>query len=201
LVDFVLLLSDLRNLDSKVAAEHEVHENEPKNMFIRDATKDDLPQILAIYNDVVATSTAIYADRPATLAERSEWFEARVKRGCPVLVAADGERVLGFSSFGDWRGAWSGYRHTVEHSVHVAADNRGGGIGTKLVAALFPLAASMNMHVMIGGIDAANDGSLRFHERLGFERVAHFKEVGHKFGRWLDLVFVQRFLDEPGSQR
>jgi L-amino acid N-acyltransferase YncA len=118
-----------------------------------------------------------------------------------VLVAVEGDRVLGFSSFGDWRGAWSGYRHTVEHSVHVAAKSRGCGIGGRLVEALFPLAAAMNMHVMIGGIDAANQGSLRFHERLGFQRVAHFRQVGHKFGRWLDLVFVQRFLDEPGSAR
>jgi phosphinothricin acetyltransferase len=170
-------------------------------MIIRDAVKDDLPQILAIYNDVVATSTAIYADRPATLADRAEWFEARKKRLYPVLVAVDGEEVLGFSSFGDWRGAWSGYRHTVEHSVHVDAARRGGGVGRRLVEALFPLASAMNMHVLIGAIDAANEGSLRFHERLGFQRVANFKEVGHKFGRWLDLVFVQRFLDPPGAPR
>src|ERR1700760_4701260 len=105
-------------------------------MLIRDATKDDLPQMLAIYNDVIATSTAIYAVRGTTLDERTEWFEARVKRGYPVLVAVEGERVLGFSSFGDWRGAWSGYRHTIEHSVHVAGDSRGGRVGTKLVEAL-----------------------------------------------------------------
>jgi L-amino acid N-acyltransferase len=170
-------------------------------MLIRDATKGDLPQILAIYNDVVATSTAIYADRPATLEERAEWLAARATRGYPVLVAIEGERVLGFSSFGDWRGAWSAYRHTVEHSVHVAAESRRGGVGTKLVEALFPLASAMNMHVMIGGIDAANENSLRFHERLGFQRAAHFKEVGHKFGRWLDLIFMQRFLDPPGASR
>ena len=170
-------------------------------MLIRDATNNDLPQILAIYNDVVATSTAIYADRPATLEERAEWFATRLRRGYPVLVAADGERVLGFSSFGDWRGAWSGYRYTVEHSVHVSAESRGGGFGTKLVEALFPLAAAMSMHAMIGAIDAANEGSLRFHERLGFQRAAHFKEVGHKFGRWLDLVFMQRFLDAPSAPR
>jgi len=170
-------------------------------MLIRHATKNDLPQILAIYNDVIATSTAIYADRPATLGERAEWYEARIRRGYPVLVAAAGERVLGFSSFGDWRGAWSAYRYTVEHSVHVASDRRGGGIGTKLVEALFPLASAMNMHVMIGAVDAANEGSLRFHERLGFAPVAHFREVGHKFGRWLDLVFLQRFLDAPGAAR
>jgi L-amino acid N-acyltransferase len=170
-------------------------------MLIRDAAKDDLPQILAIYNDVVATSTAIYADSPATLEERAQWFDARKARGYPVLVAAEGDRVLGFSTFGDWRGAWSAYRYTVEHSVHVAAQSRGGGIGGRLVEALFPHAVAMNMHVMIGAIDAANEGSLRFHERLGFQRVAHFKEVGHKFGRWLDLVFMQRVLDAPGASR
>ena len=170
-------------------------------MLIRDAGAGDLPQLLAIYNDVIATSTAVYADRPSTLEERAEWLEARRKRGYPVLVATEGDHVLGFSSFGDWRGAWSGYRHTVEHSVHVRADARGGGVGRQLVEALFPLASAMNMHVMIGAIDAANEGSLRFHERLGFQRAAHFKEVGHKFGRWLDLVFVQRFLDAPGGPR
>jgi L-amino acid N-acyltransferase YncA len=163
-------------------------------MLVRNATRDDLPQILAIYNDVIATSTAIYADR-------AEWFEGRLKRNYPVLVAVEAEEVFGFSSFGDWRGAWSGYRHTVEHSVHVSAASRGGGVGSRLVEALFPLAQKMNMHVMIGAIDAANEGSLRFHERLGFQRAAHFREVGHKFGRWLDLVFMQRFLDAPGAPR
>ncbi|HVQ03129.1 MAG TPA: GNAT family N-acetyltransferase, partial [Burkholderiaceae bacterium] len=67
--------------------------------------------------------------------------------------------------------------------------------------ALLPIAARMGKHVMIGGIDAANQGSLRLHERLGFERVAHFREVGRKFDRWLDLVFVQRFIDAPGAPR
>jgi phosphinothricin acetyltransferase len=170
-------------------------------MPIRDAEAGDLPQILAIYNEVIAASTAVYSTEPSTLAERSEWFEQRRRRGFPVLVAAEGDLVLGFSSFGEFRGAFSGYRHSVEHSVHVGAGARGAGVGRQLVAALFPLAAAQGKHVMIGGIDAANEGSLRFHERLGFERVAHFREVGRKFDRWLDLVFVQRFLDAPGSAR
>jgi phosphinothricin acetyltransferase len=170
-------------------------------MPIRDAETADLPQILAIYNDVVATSTAVYSTEPATLADRSDWFEQRRRGGFPVLAAAEGDRVLGFSSFGAFRGAFSGYRHSVEHSVHVRADARGAGVGRQLVAALFPLAAALGKHVMIGAVDAANEGSLRFHERLGFERVGHFREVGRKFDRWLDLVFVQRFLDPPGSAR
>jgi phosphinothricin acetyltransferase len=170
-------------------------------MPIRDAETGDLPQILAIYNEVIATSTAVYSTEPSTLAERGDWFEQRRRRGFPVLAASEGDRVLGFSSFGEFRGAFSGYRHSVEHSVHVRAEARGAGIGRQLVAALFPLAAALGKHVMIGAVDAANEGSLRFHQRLGFERVGHFREVGRKFDRWLDLVFVQRFLDPPGSPR
>jgi L-amino acid N-acyltransferase len=169
---------------------------------VRAAIESDLPAILAIYNEVIATSTAVYALEPATLDERRAWFTSRSSMGFPVLVAADpGDDVLGFASFGDWRGAWPGYRYTVEHSVHVRHDVRGRGIGRALVESLFPLALGLGKHVMIGGIDAANDASIRFHERLGFERVAHFKEVGHKFGRWLDLVFMQRFLDPSGTFR
>jgi phosphinothricin acetyltransferase len=170
-------------------------------MIVRSAETHDLPQILAIYNDVIATSTAIYATEPGSLAERTEWYEQRRQRGFPVLVAAEGDSVLGFSSFGEFRGAWNGYRYSVEHSVHVRGDARGKSVGRVLVEALFPLAEALDKHLMIGAIDAANEGSIRFHERLGFERVGHFKEVGHKFGRWLDLVFMQRFLDPPGSAR
>ncbi len=116
-------------------------------------------------------------------------------RGFPVLVAEEAGRVLGFSSFGEFRGGWAGYKHTVEHSVHVHADARGQGLGSALVAGLLPIARAMDKHVILGGIDADNAGSVRFHARLGFEQVAHFRQVGRKFGRWLDLVFMQRFLD------
>jgi L-amino acid N-acyltransferase YncA len=168
---------------------------------IRAAREADLPGILAIYNDVIAASTAVYTSETATLEERRAWFSARSSQGFPVLVAVDNGGVLGFASFGEWRGAWPGYRYTVEHSVHVRGDMRGRGVGRLLVEALFPQARALGKHVMIGGIDAANDASIRFHARLGFERVACFREVGHKFGRWLDLIFMQRFLDPPGSGR
>lgn len=169
--------------------------------LLRDATTADLPGILAIYNDVIANSTAVYALQPSSLEERAAWFETRRAAGFPVLVAvrpqddADAEsNVMAFASFGEFRGAWPGYRHSVEHSVHVRADCRGQGLGQRLIQALLVRARAMDKHVMLGGVDAANLASLRLHQRLGFEQVAHFREVGHKFGRWLDLVFVQRWV-------
>ena len=170
-------------------------------MQLRDATDSDLAGILAIYNEVIANSTAVYATEAATLAERREWLRARLERGFPVLVAIDTHGVAGFGSYGDWRGIWNGYRYTVEHSVHVRGDVRARGIGRQLLEALVPRALSQGKHVMIGGIDAANSASIRFHARLGFEPVAHFREVGHKFGRWLDLVFMQRLLGPAGEPR
>ena len=160
-------------------------------MEIRDAKDSDLPGLLEIYNEVIATSTAVYSYTPVTLDDRLQWWQARVARRFPVLVAVDSSGVLGFSTFGDFR-AWPGYRHTVEHSVHVRADMRGRGVGSTLVTELFPRAEELGMHVMIAGVDAANLPSIRFHERLGFVQAGRLREVGWKFERWLDLVFLQR---------
>ena len=162
-------------------------------MLIRDASEEDLPGILAIYNEVMATSTAIFSDQPSTLSERRSWLQARQGQGYPVLVAVDGADVIGFASFGDFR-SWPGYRYTVEHSVHVAARVRGRGTGTALVQELLQRATALGKHVMVAGIDAANTGSIRLHERLGFTQVGLLREVGRKFDRWLDLVFLQKRL-------
>jgi phosphinothricin acetyltransferase len=160
---------------------------------IRDATEEDLGGLLAIYNDVIATSTAIYSCDPVTLEERQKWWRARTAQGYPVLIARDEQGVAGFATFGDFR-AWPGYRFTVEHTVHVRAAGRGRGVGTLLVQALLARAAALGKHVMIAGVDAANAAAIRFHERLGFEKCGHLREVGYKFERWLDLVFLQRRL-------
>jgi L-amino acid N-acyltransferase len=162
-----------------------------RSVTIRDAVDDDVPGILAIYNDVIATSTAVYREDPATLEDRQQWFAARREQSYPILVAGDSSGILGFASYGDFR-TWPGYRFSVEHSVHIRADQRGHGVGTSLMEALIQRAIDQGKHVMIGGVDADNEASLRFHERLGFVRAARLSEVGFKFGRWLDLVFVQR---------
>ena len=161
---------------------------------IRDARDEDLPGLAAIYNEVIATSTAIYSSEPVTVAERRQWWQARTAQGYPVLVARDAAGVAGLATFGDFR-AWPGYRFTVEHSVHVRTDCRGQGIGRELVKALFPRATALGKHVIIAGVDAANEASIRFHERLGFQKSGHLREVGHKFDRWLDLVFLQRWIE------
>jgi phosphinothricin acetyltransferase len=169
-------------------------------MQIRDANELDLPMILAIYNEIIATTTAVYSEAPVTLENRRAWWRGRVDQGFPVLVANDESGVTGFASFGEFR-IWPCYRHSVEHTVHVRADRRGRGIGNQLVRELFPRAASLGKHVMLAAVDADNAISIKLHERLGFERVAHFREVGHKFGRWLDLIFLERLLEPPGISR
>ncbi len=164
-------------------------------MLIRNATEADLPGILAIYNEVIRTSSAVYTEQEATLDDRRAWLAARTAQGYPVLVAeGPGGSVLGYATFGDFR-PWPGYRHTVEHSVYIHADARGQGLGAALMEPLFGLAAGLGKHVMVAGIDAANSASIQLHERLGFERVGTLREVGTKFSRWLDLMFMQRMLD------
>ena len=111
-----------------------------RKLIYRPATAEDLPGILGIYNEVIANSTAIYSLEPVTLENRRAWYDARLAAGYPVLLAVDGDEVAGFSSFGEWRGTWLGYRYTAEHSVHVRSDYRGQGVGRQLVEALFPLA-------------------------------------------------------------
>jgi len=163
-------------------------------MEVRDASVDDLPGILAIFNEVIANSTAVWFDTLENLEGRRQWFEARHARGFPILVAVEAGDMLGYSTFGDFR-AWHGYRHTVEHSIHVRADSRRAGIGRILLSALIERATASRAHVMVGAIEASNHASLALHMGLGFKEVARMPEVGCKFGRWLDLVLVQRLLD------
>jgi len=163
-------------------------------MSLRPATEADLPGILEIYNEVIANSTAVYSEAPSTLEDRAAWLKARHDLGYPVLVGEDSTGITGFATFGDFR-PWHCYRFTVEHSVHIRADQRGKGLGGTFIRALIKEAAALGKHAMIGGIDATNAASIGLHAKLGFTRAGTLNEVGYKFGRWLDLVFMQRKLD------
>lgn len=162
-------------------------------MLIRPAVESDVPVILNIYNDIVATSTAIYNDLPVTFEDRLAWFRSRTHSGYPILIAEVEGKVAGYASFGDFR-SWPGYRFSVEHTVHIDHTHHGKGIGKQLILALIPIAQSLGKHSMVGGVDAENTVSIHLHESLGFERVAHFREIGYKFDRWLDLLFFQKIL-------
>ncbi|QIO31186.1 GNAT family N-acetyltransferase [Bradyrhizobium sp. 1(2017)] len=163
------------------------------SLIVRDATLEDAEEILAIYNYAAINTTAVWTDGPADLDSRRAWIRARQEAGYPVLVATKGRDVVGFASFGDFR-PFPGYRHTVENSVYVDERHHRLGIGRGLLAALIDRANAMNKHAMIAGIDAANAGSIGLHGSLGFVEVARMPEVGCKFGRWLDLVFMQKRL-------
>ena len=169
-------------------------------MTIRPATEQDIPAITAIYNEVVANSTAVWTEKPDTEADRLAWMRARRALGYPVLVATEGAATLGYGTFGDFR-AWPGYRYSVEHSLYIHADHRGRGLGRAIIDALVAAAAALGKHLLIAGIDGGNIASIQLHRRAGFLEVARMPEAGRKFGRWLDLVFMQRVLDTPGAAR
>src|SRR5262245_11652724 len=163
-------------------------------MNIRPATRADLPAILEIYNEAVLNTTASYDYAPRTLEDRTGWFDDHVKHNYPVFVAANAEgHVLGWSSLSRFHDRM-GYRFTSENSVYVAADQRGRGVGKLLMAPLIDGARQRGFHAIIGVIDAANAASIRLHVSFGFERVGLFKEVGFKFGRWLDVAYMQLLL-------
>ena len=167
-------------------------------MEITDAVESDIPAITAIYNDVIRTSTAIFNDAPVSVEDRVAWWKARAAQGYPVLVARDENGLAGFATFGDFR-PWPGYRFTVEGTIHIDASARRKGVGGALLEALIARARDAGKHVMVAGVDSENVASLRFLEQSGFERVGHLREVGHKFGRFLDLVFLQYPLDPPDN--
>ncbi|MEP7317677.1 MAG: N-acetyltransferase family protein [Panacibacter sp.] len=157
---------------------------------IRNATENDLPQILDIYNDAILNTTAVYDYEPHTLEMRKQWFETKQQQGFPIFVAEENNEVLGFSSIGPFR-AWAAYKYSVENSIYVKDGQRGKGIGKLLMQPLIDAAKELKLHTIIAGIDADNKLSVEFHKQFGFVEVGSFKEVGWKFDRWLDLVFMQ----------
>jgi L-amino acid N-acyltransferase YncA len=166
---------------------------------IRPARETDLPEILDIYNHVILHTTAVYTYEPHTLDMRKAWFDDKVRDGYPVFVAEEAGHVVGLSTYGPFR-AWPAYKYTVENSVYVAAGQRGKGVARLLMNPLIDSARAHHYHAIIASIDATNEASLRLHRSFGFEEVAHFREVGYKFGRWLDLKFLELVLPDSPTQ-
>ena len=153
--------------------------------------------ILAILNDAIVNSTALFDYEPRPLQSMAEWFRAKEARRFPVLgaVAGDGT-LLGFASYGTFR-AWPAYKYTIEHSVYVHKDHRRKGVARALMERLIATAERQDYHVMVAGIDAANTASIALHEQLGFVPAGVIHHAGFKFGRWLDLALYELHLRTP----
>lgn len=160
---------------------------------ITDAGESHLAGILGIYNHAVAHTTAVFNYTPVDLENRRAWWRTRVEAGFPVLVSTEETEVLGYASYGPFR-PFDGYRLTAEHSVYVAETARRRGLARALLLALEERARAQGLHVLIGGIGADNEASLRLHAELGYQETGRLPQVGQKFGRWLDLVFMQKLL-------
>ncbi|PWC46770.1 GNAT family N-acetyltransferase [Azospirillum sp. TSA6c] len=160
---------------------------------IRAAEEADLPAILAILNDAILNTTAVWSLTPVTLDQRRAWMADHQAKGMPVLVCEQDGVVVGFASYGEFR-AWEGYKHTVEHSIYVDSTVRGRGIGRSLLAALLDDAKLNGKHMIVAGIEAENTASIRLHAGFGFVEAGCLRQVGRKFDRWLDLLLMQKHL-------
>ena len=160
---------------------------------IRPAATNDLQGILAIVNHAILNTTAIYDYEPRTIEAQRLWFDDKVERDLPVIIAEAEDKIVGFASYGAFNPK-VGYRMTVEHSVYVADGFSGNGVGKQLLAELIALAKAQKIHVMVGLIDASNIGSIAFHRKFEFTENGILKEVGFKFGKWLDVQFMQLIL-------
>lgn len=163
---------------------------------IRPAHLRDIPAITDIFNEAGVGTTASYALEAVTVEDRQAWFERLTAADYPVLVMEDPDGlVVGYASYSQFR-TLEGYRHTVEHSVYIRAGHRAAGAGRMLMTALIDYARGRGVHVMVGVVDGANEASVTFHEKLGFEVVGRLPQVGRKFGRWLDVVFVTLIFED-----
>lgn len=164
------------------------------SVIIRPALLSDLPSVLKIINYEILNTTSIYDYKPRTLEQQTAIFHYKKENHFPFIIAILNDEVVGFGSYGSFR-MKEGNQFTIEHSVYVAVNYTGKGIGKMLLEELIALAKKQKMHTMIGVIDSENQGSIAFHEKHGFKIVGIIKESGYKFNRWLDAVFVQLFLN------
>jgi len=166
---------------------------------IRPAASEDLRTITAIYAYAVRTGTATFELEPPDLAEMTSRFDKLNDGGYPYLVAAQGENVLGYAYAGPYRPR-PAYRFTVENSVYFAPEAQRRGMGIVLLNELIARSTRSGFRQMIAVIgDSANAGSIAVHTRAGFELVGIHRNVGFKFGRWLDTVMMQRALGDGGT--
>lgn len=162
--------------------------------IIRNATEKDLLAILEITNYEIMHGTALYHYKQKSLEEQQIWFQNKIENKRPVLVIEQQKVVVGFGTYDTFR-PFEGFKYSVEHSLYINKNFRGLGLGKLLLKALITEAKKDKLHIMIAGIDAENKGSINLHYQFGFREVGRFPEVGFKFEKRLNLVFMQLNLD------
>ncbi|MFF5514398.1 GNAT family N-acetyltransferase [Staphylococcus capitis] len=158
--------------------------------MIRHARKEDLPDILEIYNDAIINTTAVYTYDPKELEERLQWFETKSIAEEPIWVYVKDHHVVGYATYDSFRD-WPAYLYSIEHSIYVDPDYRGQGIASKLLETLIQDAKAKNYRTIVAGIEASNVGSIELQKKFNFTHAGTIKNVGYKFERWLDLAFYQ----------
>ena len=159
-------------------------------MRIRDARAGDLPAINDLYNYYVRDSTATFHEQPTSIEERRAWWAEHESR-YPVLVAEEDGQLLGWAVLSEYSGR-CGYRFTVEDSIYLQPAACGMGLGRALLTQLLDRGVAADYHSVVAVIAADSEPSIWLHAALGFQEVGRLREVGFKFGRWLDVVFMQR---------
>ena len=165
-------------------------------MIVRDATPDDADAIVAIYNHYVATTTISFEEQAVSVAAMRQRIADVQHGGLPWLVALVDGQLGGYAYATPWR-ARAAYRFSVESSVYVGADHARLGLGSALYRQLLARLRAAERHLVVGGIALPNEASVALHEKMGFAKVAHFSEVGRKFGRWIDVGYWQLTLAPP----
>ena len=159
-------------------------------LTVRSALADDAGQIADIYNHYVKTSTITFEEEPVSRSDMAARIEEIQGLSYPWLVATSGGEIVGFAYAGKWK-ARAAYRHSSEITVYVRAGQERSGVGSALYGQLLPALKSIGVHAVIGGVALPNDASVRLHEKFGFQKCAHFREVGFKFNRWIDVAYWQ----------
>ena len=161
-----------------------------QSVRVRSATTDDAEAVARIYSHYILHTTISFEEQPVSTAEMAERIAEVLSSALPWVVAEHAGRVVGYAYAGKWKGRYA-YRYSVETSVYLDPQFTGRGIGTQLYRELLAVLRDRSIHVAIGGIALPNAASVALHERLGFGKVAHFKEVGYKFGQWIDVAYWQ----------
>lgn len=164
------------------------------SVAIRSVSSVDVEQIVGIYNHYVMTSTITFEEAPIDEPEMARRIHDVQAVPLPWVVAVAGSNVLGYAYATRWK-ARAAYRFAAESTVYLRAGAAGKGIGSELYAHLIAALRAAGVHAVIGGVALPNDASLALHQKLGFEKVAHFKEVGFKFNRWIDVTYWERVLN------